>query len=199
MENLAENIGNDLRVQRGDGPGILFYRLCSQFVQPVETIRMVNRGILVNRAYVSTKDDCINRTCPPISEIPLEDGSIDLVAQITVILQQPSALLIVEDYFPAGMSYIPREATISRQETHDETALLQAAYLDWNAWRFEPPEVYADHIRWKGVNLPAGMYVLTYYLKPFQAGEFNVLPARAHDLYTDLEGSSAGFKFNIIP
>ena len=48
--------------------------------------------------------------------------------------------------------------------------------------------------------LPAGAYELTYRLTTLQAGQYQVLPAHAAQLYfPDVQGNSAGATFEILP
>ena len=60
--------------------------------------------------------------------------------------------------------------------------------------------MYDDHIAFTAEYLPAGTYELTYTLVMLQAGEYQVLPARAWLFYfPEVQGTSAGTVFEIRP
>ena len=70
--------------------------------------------------------------------------------------------------------------------------------LGWGWWYFDGPQIYDDHVLWTAGYVPAGTYVLTYELLPYQRGTYQVLPAHAWQLfYPEVQGTTAGDLFTI--
>jgi hypothetical protein len=68
----------------------------------------------------------------------------------------------------------------------------------WGWWYFNDPEIYDDHVLWTSDYVPAGTYVLTYEILPYQRGSFQVLPTHAWQyFYPEVQGTSSGDIFNI--
>ncbi len=60
--------------------------------------------------------------------------------------------------------------------------------------------MYDDHITWSAEYLPAGTYELTYTLVVIQPGQFQVIPAQAHQVYfPEVRGVSQGDVFEVLP
>jgi len=109
--------------------------------------------------------------------------------------------LLVEDYLPAGCEVLDMSLKTSQQAIEaDEKGLVYDSKnpfaSGWGWWYFYPPQIYDEKISWSTEYLPAGTYELTYTLATTQRGEFQILPARAWQLYfPDVRGNNSGMVF----
>jgi alpha-2-macroglobulin len=191
---------NALVIQRGAGPGRLYYLAHLDVSIPVGTIRGLNQGLTVSREYYSAADFHAENAHPtPVTSGPV--GEV-LIGKVTLILPNDAYYVIVEDHIPAGSELIDMGL---KSSTRGEGS---AAYYDprnplsdgWGWWYFHPPDIYAERIVWATDYLPAGTYQLVYAVHLLQPGDFQVLPARAWQMYfPDVQGNSQGTKFEIRP
>ena len=88
---------NALILQRGDGPGRLYYTAHLNVLRPVEDIAALDRGISVSRSY-ETADG------RPLTEGSDFQSSIGepVIVRVAITLKNAAYYLIVEDYIPAG-------------------------------------------------------------------------------------------------
>lgn len=200
LEALSADQSNALRIRRDGGPGRLYYRAYLRLDTPVENVKALDKGIVVERRYILAGADCRLEDCPALSEIRLGRPSPVILAQLSITVQNDLYNLVVEDFIPAGAEIVNTRLETSQLGTPQFSALdpLDISNDGWGWWRFSSPVIYDDHIRWVANYLPAGTYILTYRLQPLQAGEFRVLPARAYAYYfPEVEGRSAGEVFTI--
>jgi uncharacterized protein YfaS (alpha-2-macroglobulin family) len=111
--------------------------------------------------------------------------------------------LQVEDYIPAGTEVL--DLSLKTSQIGDAQQEISYDPLDplakgWGWWYFGSNQVYDDHIAWLAEYLPAGTYELTYTLVVLQPGRFQVIPARAWQVYfPEVQGVSQGSIFEIVP
>lgn len=199
LAQLFPDSPNVLVIERGEGPGRLYYRAYLDVSMPVEEARAFSQGIAVEREYLSGGQNCREAECTPIDRAEL--GQVQpVVARLTITLAEPAYNVVVEDFIPAGME------VANPQLNTTVTLENPLAYVDardpfafgWGWWRFSEPAVRDDSLMWTSDFLPAGTYQLVYYLTPVQPGEYQVLPARAWAYhFPEVQGQSAGAVFTI--
>ncbi|RLD00262.1 MAG: hypothetical protein DRI65_16545, partial [Chloroflexota bacterium] len=117
--------------------------------------------------------------------------------QLTLVLENDSYYLMVEDQIPAGAEILDTRLKTSRQDLEEYQAA--APFKNgWGWWYFNTPLVLDDRVTWAVNFLPAGTYQLTYTISLAHPGEYQVLPARAWQVYfPEVQAISAGEKFVI--
>ncbi len=173
---------NELRISREDGSGNLYYRALLTLERPAEEAEAKQNGLSITRSYHGIGAACTNESCPMIESLTL--GSASGVAEVRLTLTLPNEMsyLVVEDFIPAGAEIIDPRLNTSQAEViaYDPRDPFGDG---WGWWYFNDAQVYDDHVRWIGQRVPAGTYVLTYYLQAVQAGEYRTLPAHAYEYY----------------
>ncbi|MEW6716909.1 MAG: Ig-like domain-containing protein [Chloroflexota bacterium] len=198
LSTLFPKNPNALDIQRTAGPGRLYYRVDLNIQRPVEAVAPLNQGISLSRMYTASGDSCNDLQCPALQSAPA--GEL-ITVRLSLSLEHDLYYLLVEDYIPAGAEVL---------DTSLKTSQIGAVMLEynprrpfaegWGWWYFHTPQIYDDHIAWAADYLPAGTYDLTYTLVLLQAGEYQVLPARARQVYfPEVQGTSGGTLFSIIP
>ena len=199
LSNLYPNDPNALLIQREAGPGRLYYTAALNVYRPANEIAPLNRGISVSRAYYEQGANL--KTAIPISTTTVGDV---LTVRLTIILPNDAYHFVVEDYIPAGAEILNTNLKTSQQGYMVEPEPLydpsDPFSNGWGWWLFNPAQIYDDHITWTASYLPAGTYDLTYTLTILQAGEYQLLPARAWMSYfPEVQGNSAGGLLVIKP
>ena len=204
IDRLYPDAPNALMIERGEGSGTLYYRVDMETYQPAATAQAITRGINLQREYYLAGEGCpAEEGCTAIDSIKLDpDNSAQFITVVlTVNLSHDMYNLMVEDFFPAGTEVLNRRLLTSQN-------LPEAAvdYFDpcdpfangWGWWFFNQAQIYDDHVLWTANYIPAGTYILTYDLLPFQRGAYQVLPARAWQyFYPEVQGTTPGDLFRI--
>jgi uncharacterized protein YfaS (alpha-2-macroglobulin family) len=201
LAELLSESPNALIFSRDPGTGRLYYRANLAVAQPVEDVEGLDHGITVTREYFPTGEDCTADDCEPITTAEVGD-----LVTVRVTLTLPNSLnyVRVEDYIPAGTEVLNTNLLTSKFGGG-------AAYYDgplydprdpysagWGWWFFGEQAVFDEHVSWNAEFLPAGTYQLTYQLVVLQPGEFQVIPAKAYQVYfPDVQGISAGDVFEV--
>jgi len=202
--DLYPDAPNALVIERNEGPGTLYYRLDLETYKPAVDAEPVDKGISIERKYYIADEGCPGREdCVSINSLVLEpdDPSQIITVALTVNVSNDMANLMLEDYIPSGTEILNRDFLTS-QSLHKEPVDLyhpRNPFKDgWGWWFFNEPQLFDDHILWTADNVPAGTYLLTYELIPYQRGDFQVLPAHAWMyFYPEIQGTSAGDLFSI--
>jgi hypothetical protein len=209
LEYLSPSSPNALVIERESGLGRLYYRASLSLNRPVESVRPLNKGMDISRAYFDA--DCGDTLgsvevqlagCTPLSTFELAPGA-QLTARLTLTLPNDSYYVMLEDHIPAGTEILNQTLKTSRQGQNGPE--VQVVYdaddpfaRGWGWWYFNEPQIHDETITWTADYLPAGTYELTYTLIPTQAGQFQVLPAHAWQaFFPDVQGTSAGMIFEI--
>jgi hypothetical protein len=194
---------NALIIQRDDGPGRLYYTAGLKASRPVGDVSPLAEGLSISRSVYSLEDECEQGMCKSIQSA---EAGERVRVRLTLALPYDAYHILVEDYIPAGGEIIdPRLKTSQIGEgdapkTEAVNDLRQPFVNGWGWWRFHEPSIYDEHITWAADYLPAGTYELTYTLVLAQAGEFQVLPARAWQFYfPEFQANSAGEVFEVLP
>ncbi len=195
---------NALAIQRGAGPGRLYYSAVLDISQPVEKAAQLDAGLTVSRFYTLRPAECPASGCSPLTQARVGQP---VVVHLNLTVPKDAYYVQIDDYIPAGAEIVDTKLKTSQQaESGGQSA--SGSFFDpwhplargWSWWLFSSPQAYDDHMTWSAAFLPAGAYELTYTLNLLQAGEFRVLPAHAWLSYTpDVQGNSAGVIFSIQP
>lgn len=199
--DLMPDTGNMLTISRGEGTGRLYYTAHLTSYIPVQEIEAIQRGIIVQRQYVSA-------SCPigePCSEIDTVSAGDEIQVRLTIIAPHDLYYVVVEDPFPAGCEAIdPSLATTNLAASQpglfrDSSNDSNWFYWWWWRWysrsefRDEKAILFADY-------LPSGTYTFQYSLRAVVPGEFGVLPTLAQEFYfPEVFGRSDGRSLVIEP
>ena len=214
LQRLYADYPNALTIQRSDGQGRLYYATSLTASRPAQGVEPLSQGLHIERSIYPQGDACPDGACEPIQSI-----RVGQKAQVRLTLSLPNDIyyLVVEDYIPAGAEILDVRLKTSQQFSGEEVQYdefgqpvepVAGPLYDpanpfvngWGMWLFHPEQIYDDHIAWAADYLPAGTYILTYTLVPLQAGQFQVLPARAWQFYfPEVQANSAGSLFEIKP
>jgi len=198
---LIPNAGNELTISRGEGSGRLYYTAHLESYIPVEEIDALQRGIIVQRQYVSS-GCALGETCGELDTVSTGE---EIQVRLTIIAPHDLYYVVIEDPFPAGCEAIdPTLATTSLAAT--EPGLFRDTEDDWGWfywwwWRWysrsefrdEKVVLFADY-------LPSGTYTFRYSLRAVVPGEYGVLPTLAKEFYfPEVFGRSSGRSLVIEP
>lgn len=204
IDRLYPESPNTVLIERGEGAGTLYYRVDLHTYQPAATAPAIQAGINLARDYYLAGEGCPGAEgCLPIDAITLDPvGRAQFVTVVvTVNLPHDKYHLRVEDFIPAGAEVInPRFLTSPTvSAAHNDLFDLNDPFAQgWGWWYFNEPQVYDDHVVWTADYVPAGTYMLTYNLLPYQRGVYQVLPAHAWQLfYPEVQGTTSGDVFRI--
>jgi len=204
IDDLLPESPNAVVIERGEGTGTLYYRVDLRTFQSASTAQAIDGGISIERAYYPAGMDCPgNPDCEPINSIMLDpdDPSQMVKVVLTVNLSYDMYHLVVNDFIPAGTEILNRGLLTAQSVPEDLPMRFDPRdpfAKGWGWWYFNPPLMYDDHIQWTADYAPAGTYILTYELLPFQRGVYQVLPAHAWQYYfPDVQGASIGEIFRI--
>ena len=191
VEDLYPEEPNALVINRSEGSGVLYYRSHLQVYRPAEDVQPYGHGLTISRVYADLSDpEDINFT---------QKGEIGqlIQVQLTLVLENDSYYLMVEDQIPAGAEILDTRLKTSRQDLEEYQAA--APFKNgWGWWYFNTPLVLDDRVTWAVNFLPAGTYQLTYTISLTHPGEYQVMPARAWQVYfPEVQAISAGEKFVI--
>lgn len=169
-----------LRIERGDGNGVLYYTATLDATLNAAETPTVSRGITVMREYLDTDGN-------PVESVAL--GQTVLI-RLTVTTTQPVNYFVLEDTLPAGL-FSDDPSKISRTAEYNP----RRWFYNWNDVRgyatdstvqFSPP------IR------DPGLYMLTYEARAIAVGEFQTMPTHAYSAMTpDVFGRSDGRWFTV--
>jgi uncharacterized protein YfaS (alpha-2-macroglobulin family) len=186
---------NALLIQRGGGPGRLYYTAHLSVSRPVEEVEPLERGIGITRAYYPSGEACPEGDCQPVQGARAGDL---VTVRLTLTLPETAYYLMVEDYLPAGAEVLDTSLKTSQQGAVPQYDPARPLDDGWGWWYFNRPQIYDDRIAWATDSLPPGTYELTYQLTVLEPGEYRVLPARAYQFYfPEVQGTSAGEIFEI--
>jgi hypothetical protein len=192
LSSLYPQDPNALVLQRGVGPGKLYYTAHLNVLRPVEDVTALDRGVSISRSY-ETVDGRSLMTGPDIQALAGEP----VVTRLAITLKNAAYYLVIEDYIPAGAEIVNTDLKTTQQFSieYDPRDPFKAG---WGWWYFNQPQIYDERIAWSVDYLPAGTYELTYIFLPNQPGEYRVIPSRAWEFYfPEVSGNSAGARIFI--
>ena len=111
----------------------------------------------------------------------------DVVAvEVTVILDDETNYLIVQDPLPAGLEPIDASLDITSQE-------YDTGHQDW---RWTHVELRDERVALFATYLRAGTYTYTYLARATIPGDFQVLPGQSYPMYyPEVYGRGEGTRF----
>jgi uncharacterized protein YfaS (alpha-2-macroglobulin family) len=200
VTELSRDAVDLLTVQRGEGPGRLYYQAYLEVQRPVEDLQAVSRGLTLTRRYYTANEDCRESGCTEITSTSLSASNSLVLVRLSLTVPEDTYYLVVEDTIPAGMEIVDLSLNTTQQAAGEINNVTNPFETGWQSWIFGQPRVYSDHAQWAAEYVPAGTYELVYRLQPLQIGEFRTIPAHAYQYYfPEIEGSSAGGVFEIKP
>ncbi|MCU0488264.1 MAG: hypothetical protein MUE67_04835, partial [Anaerolineales bacterium] len=201
LKQLYPDSPNQLVIERSEGTGRLYYSAILDISRPAEQAAPLAQGMYLSRQYFPAALDCARENCTPIQSAQTSEK---VTVRLTLSLPQDGYYVMVEDFIPAGAEILDTRLKTS-QQTLEEAPAVEAQispnnpYANgWGWWLFNEASIFDDHIAWSAEYLPAGVYELTYTFVPVQAGEYQVLPAHAWELYfPEVQATSSGSRFII--
>lgn len=192
VTKLLERTANELAVERDSLDGTLYYSASLERYQRAEEIPAQNRGVALTREYYAVDPLTLQPTTRRINAARIGDY---VQVRLMVVASNDLYYLALEDMLPAGF-----EAVDTTLKTTSHTARgpqlndAGAEYSYW--WYWGHSEVRDDRVALFADWLPRGTYEYTYLARASIAGEYNVLPSRAWQMYFPVTfGQSAGGKF----
>ncbi len=189
MSDLHVLGDNQIILERGTGPGNLYYSIFLKYSLPASEMRALDRGIIVQREYLDGDD--------PSAAIDGASAQDTVTVRLTIIAPHDLHYVVLEDPLPAGCEAIdPRLATTaeSTQASRLQTQDYPYFAYDWarhTEFRDEKAVMFAEY-------LPKGTYEYIYTIRCTTPGEYQVLPATAYEMYQpDVFGRCEGQSFTI--
>ncbi len=182
---------NYLVIARGAGTGNLYYTAYLNAELPVESVKSLDRGIIVSRQYFTLDDPK-----KPITEIKRGD-----LVRVRVTIVAPSALhyVVVNDPLPAGLEAVDA-SLLTDVQVPSKYSVTDFARRGWGWWYFTHTELRDEKVVLSADYLPAGTYIFTYLARAGTAGTFNVIPTTAYEFYfPDVYGRGDGTVFVVKP
>lgn len=190
--DLIQRETNLVEFERGEGAGALYYTAHLKLDLPIEDIKPISRGIEISRRYTLPDDE----TRAAVSGAVIGD-----MVQVRLRIVAPNTLryLVIEDFFPAGAEAInPDLATSPQIGAIPSGERVDARRQGWGWWYFDRVEFYDEKAVIYASYLPRGVYEFVYTIRPSIAGDFNVIPPVAHEMYfPEVYGRGEGTRFSI--
>lgn len=131
---------------------------------------------------------------------PISRAAIGDTVQVRLRIVAPNTLryVVIEDFFPSGAEAInPNLATSAQLGTIPRGDRIDAR-RGWGWWYFDHVQFYDEKAVIYANYLPRGVYEFVYTIRPTSAGEFNVIPPIAQEMYfPEVYGRGAGTLFTI--
>jgi uncharacterized protein YfaS (alpha-2-macroglobulin family) len=185
---------NQLVIERGDGPGNLYYTARLNVFLPVADIEPVNRGLILERHYVLQGDE----TGAPVTQARVGET---VQVRLTIIAPNDLNYVVIEDPIPAGANPIDPNLNTSQQiGTQPELNRNDPLSQGWGWWWFSRTEFRDEKVVLYASYLPAGTYEFVYSLQIGLEGTYNVIPPTGQEFYfPEVYGRGAGSVFTILP
>jgi alpha-2-macroglobulin len=190
---------NFLDIQRGEGPGQLYYTAHLDSHIFVSHLEPISRGFTVQRQYFDAACDPEADDCRPITEI---EAGQQVRVQLTIIVPNDMVYAVVEDHIPAGSEAIDPGLSTSASGQGGSVSRVDEDYRYgyWGWWYFNRIEYRDDRVVFYSDFLPAGTYQYTYTLQTTIPGSYQVIPAMAWQaFFPEVFGRSDGLLLTINP
>lgn len=201
ISDLLLTVANELVIAR-DGTGRLYYTAHLRYFPPAAGLEPLDRGIVVGRQYFQVDP----ATLQPTGE-RAESAEIGDVVQVKLTIIAPNDLhyLVVEDPLPAGFEAIDtslKTASAAAQGPQLEEVVPEDEELPWweRRWwsHWTESQLRDEKVALFATFLGRGTYEYTYLMRASVAGNFNVPPAVASEMYfPEVFGRSAGGVFSV--
>lgn len=192
VSDMIRRETNLIEFERDEGAGALYYTAHLNLDLPVDEIEPYSRGIEITRSYSLLRDE---------SSAPVNSAAIGEMVQVRLRIVAPNTLryLVIEDFFPAGAEAInPDLATSAQLGAIPSGERIDARRQGWGWWYFDHIEFHDEKAVIYASYLPRGVYEFVYTIRPSIAGDFNVIPPIAQEMYfPEVYGRGAGMRFTI--
>ncbi|MCY3916298.1 MAG: hypothetical protein OXG49_09850 [Chloroflexi bacterium] len=158
---------------------------------PIEDIAPLSRGLGISRSYTMLDDE---------KKTPISRAAIGDTVKVRLRIVAPNTLryVVIEDFFPAGAEAINLNLATSAQLGTMPRGDRIDARRGWGWWYFDHEQFYDEKAVIYANYLPRGVYEFVYSIRPTSAGEFNVIPPIAQEMYfPEVYGRGAGALFAI--
>jgi uncharacterized protein YfaS (alpha-2-macroglobulin family) len=189
------------------GNGMMYYSAYLRAYQPVTGVQSLSRGMVIGRQYYAQSDPCFKPLqpgeqaipCTPVTKAKVGDT---LVVKLSIVAPADLYYVLVESPLPAGMEAVDTSLKTTSQiaEGPEFSPVDQKySYYDgWGWWWFNHTELRDEKVALFASVLPKGTYEYTYQVRAGLDGTYNVLPARAEQMYfPEVFGRSDGEQFII--
>jgi hypothetical protein len=208
IQDLLLDVANELVIGR-DGTGKLYYTANLRYYLPAADLQPLDQGIILGRQYFKVDP----KTLQPTGEIA-ESAKVGDIVQVKLTLIAPNNLhyLQVEDSLPAGFEAIDTSlktssAAAQGPEVREVPGEEGGAPLPEEPWWARPwwtnwveSQIHDNKVALFSTYLGEGTYEYTYLARASVAGDFNVIPAHAEEMYfPEVFGRSAGGVFSVAP
>lgn len=188
VTDLLASQTNRLSIQRTAGDGTLYYSAQMKTYLPVEQVRAVSRGLMIERTYSLATD----KDRKPIDSAQVGDT---ILVTLTIIVPESLNYVVIEDPIPAGTQSI--NTSLQTSAKLDKNRPL---YYGWRYWVFSHKELRNDRTVLYAPYLAKGTYQFLYQIRAGAPGTYHVMPANGHAFYMpEVFGRSAGRMFTIKP
>ncbi|NPV06466.1 MAG: hypothetical protein HPY83_00710 [Anaerolineae bacterium] len=168
--------------------GAMYYSASLEYYPPADELRPVSSGITVAREYSRADGGQIGLTSAAINDT--------VRVKLTVVAPTDLYHVVVEDPLPAGCEGL--DTSLRTTSVVGVQPEVRAVDDPWGWWWFSHTEMRDDRVVLFASYLPQGTYEYTYYMRASIAGNFNVRPARAYQMYfPDVYGHSDGGSFAV--
>ncbi|MBI3941802.1 MAG: alpha-2-macroglobulin, partial [Chloroflexi bacterium] len=195
VKDLVVDQANKLVLQR-EGQGRLYYAAYLTYFRPAAEVEAQNQGIVVSREYRKVDQTTLESTGEAITTAHV--GEV-VEVHLTVIAPNDLHYVTVEDPLPAGMEALDTSLKTTSSAVQGPTVQrTDRPQPYWYYW--VNSQLRDEKVVLFSTFLPRGAYEYTYQTRASVAGEFNVIPLHAAEMYfPEVFGSSAGTKFTIQP
>lgn len=207
VADLFQDEANRLVIEKGTGPGRLYYTAHLRTFLPVEQVKALNRGIIVGREYTLASCDAESNQetrpgeqgepCPNVDRVEVGET---VRVKLTLIAPSDLHYVVVEDPFPAGAEAV--DVSLKTTSVVGEAPDLRLkdpwSWDGWGWWWFSHTELRDEKAVLFATYLPAGTYEYTYLIRTGLPGEYKVLPTMAYEMYfPEVFGRGDGMVFRI--
>lgn len=194
---LHAEADNQVVIQRGAGPGRLYYSAFLEYWQLAEDMEALDRGIIVQREYRPAE--------APEASVDGAAVTETVLVHLTLIAPHDLYYLVLEDPLPAGGEALDVGLATTSQTFEPPT--LRRQDDDVSPWWWPEAWNWADRVELRDEKavlfaeyLPRGTYEYVYAVRLTTPGRYQVLPATAYEMYfPDTFGRSAGTTFTVEP
>ncbi len=186
IASLSNDQTNRLTIRRSAGAGTLYYSAQLKTYLPVEQVKTVARGLVVERAYSLETDK---------NHAPITSAHVGDLIRVTLTIIVPETLnyVAIEDPLPAGTQSINTSL-----QTSQRLNLNDPTQYGWTYWVFTHTELRDDRTVLYAPYLPKGTYVFVYQIRAGVPGTYHVMPANGHAFYMpEMFGRSDGLLFTL--
>jgi hypothetical protein len=188
------------------GDGMMYYSAYLRAFQPVTGVQSLSRGIVIGRQYYDQNDACFKPLkpgekaipCTPVTKAKVGDT---LVVKLSIVAPTDLYYVLVESPLPAGMEAVDTSLKTTSQIAEGPEFIPTEPYSfygGWGWWWFTHTELRDEKVALFASYLPKGTYEYTYQIRAGLDGTYNVLPARAEQMYfPEVFGRSDGAQFII--